>query len=389
MCRAFGQIIGRFVNPAVKIRPLCLLFPLLLLAASPAPAQTNAPKVNSSLLPNLANLTNQASQVIPTNRPHVVLPFQVVVIETAEASELKALTNQARTFLTTKDYDGLDDFLDKLRSSKKSWATGRWKLSDAYSGLIPADDASDAEWIGRLAALRHWIAAKPESISARVALADFLTAFAWKARGSGWANTVTEEGWQLFRQRLDESMNVLNEAAHLKAKCPELWVVKMRSALGLQYEKPQFNDIFDEAIRFAPDYEAYYYRRAIYLLPRWSGEPGEWENDLAQSADRLGGKDGDELYARVVWSIHKYGSADVFKENNLSWARVDRGFEGIVESFPNSVAANSERANLAVLARDRRKARRYFDQTHGLVDLSVWASRDHFVRYANWVYWQP
>jgi len=378
------------MNPAMKIRPLCLLFLLLLLAAPAAPGQTtNAVQVNPALLPNLANLTNQTIEATRAARPHVVLPFQVVVLETAEAMELKELTNKARTLLTTRDYDGLDDCLDKLRSAKKCWATGRWKLSDAYTGLVPADEAADAEWVGRLAALRHWVAAKPESVSARVALADFLTAFAWKARGAGGAGTVTDEGWQLFRQRLDESMNVLTEAGNLKAKCPEFWVIKMRTALGLQYDKPRFNAIFDEAVRFAPDYESFYFRRAIYLLPRWYGGQGEWEADLMKSADRLGGKDGDELYARIVWAVHKYGSADVFKENDLSWARVDRGFEVIVEHFPDSLAAKSERANLAVLAHDREKSRQYFDQTFRQVDLSVWASRDDFVSYAVWVDWQP
>jgi len=125
----------------------------------------------------------------------------------------------------------------------------------------------------------------------------------------------------------------------------------MTAALGLQTEKSGFNAIFDEAIHFAPRYQAYFFRRAYYLLPRWYGDDGEWESDLARSADRIGGRDGDAVYARVVWCIQNcIGTTNFFTENNLSWARIDRGFDVIEKEFPNSFAAKSEHAFLAVLA---------------------------------------
>lgn len=237
--------------------------------------------------------------------------------------------------------------------------------------------------------MQDWVAAKPDSITARVGLADVLVSFAWKARGGGWANTVTDESWRLFGDRLHQAMTVLNDAENLKAHCPYYWIVKMRAALGLQMNKDQFNDIFSEATNYESDYESAYRQRAVYLMPRWNGGEGELEADLEKSADQMGGDDGDMLYAQVVWGIHAYASSpNVFEENHFSWPRVDKGFAVIEKRFPDSLAAKSERAYLAAYADDAGKTREYLAQTQGKADLAIWYTKDNYLKVANWAYRQ-
>jgi hypothetical protein len=180
----------------------------------------------------------------------------------------------------------------------------------------------------------------------------------------------------------------LNEAKNLKEQCPVYWSTRLGIALGLQISKRQFNNIFYQAIAAFPDYTYYYHTRAVYLLPRWYGEEGEWEKDLAQSADRIGGENGDMLYAQVIWNMqYYYHFPNIFKDAKLSWARVDKGFETIEKCFPNSSAAKNERAHLAGLAVDKEKARKYFIQTEGKVDLSVWKDKDEFIKFSNWAFY--
>jgi hypothetical protein len=50
------------------------------------------------------------------------------------------------------------------------------------------------------------------------------------------------------------------------------------------------------------------------------------------------------------------------------------------------LAAKSEHAYLAVLARDATTARKEFDQIGGRVDLSIWHSPTKFLRFAYWAY---
>jgi len=316
------------------------------------------------------------------------VPFQITTIwpdiESIEKNDIQA---QANALLKARDYDKLDDLAAKLRSSKGCYANGHSKLADVYAGLVPLDEAPDIEWENCITSLQNWIAARPDSITARVGLANVLVNYAWRARGSDYANTVTDEGWRLFGKRLNQAMGILNESENLKEQCPHYWPVKMRAAQGLQMGKDQFNEIFTQAIQNASDYELSYLQRAIYLMPRWFGGEGEMESDLEKSADRIGGEDGDMLYAQVVWSIHaRASSPNVFRENHFSWPRVDRGFAVIEERFPDSLAARGERAYLAAYAGDAEKTRKYLKETQGKADLAVWYYKEEYIRVANWAF---
>jgi hypothetical protein len=154
--------------------------------------------------------------------------------------------------------------------------------------------------------------------------------------------------------------------------------------------KEQYNKTFNEAINEYPDYSYYYCIRAVFLLPRWYGEDGEWEKDLTQAADRIGGEAGDELYAKVVWGVSQYGSlGNIFKENKLLlWERVDRGFAVILKKYPDSLGAKNQRALLAAMAGDKDKARKYFMDTQGRADLTQWSDKGEFMDCVNWAFAQ-
>jgi tetratricopeptide (TPR) repeat protein len=353
----------------MKNKTVYLILPLFLLSCSKKESQTNS---------------SSQDQVIA---PSATLPFQVTIVETPEIKEVNDISNQVITLLVNKDYDKLDDLAAKYRSSKECYVNGVWKLGYFYKGLDLSDETSDAQCEARFSDLRSWIQAKPDSITPRVALANDLVSYAWKARGSGWASTVSNDGWQLFGQRLNEAVETLNEAKSVKEECPCWWSVRLQTILGLQGDRTQYEDVFNQAIKVYPDYKPFYFKRAIYLLPRWSGSKGEWESEITKVADQIGGDNGDIFYAQAVWYMHDNAGFDnIFTENQLSWTRVDKGFVDIEKQFPDSLAAKNERAYLGVLACDAPTARKYFDQTEGKVDLSVWNSTNDFIKFANWAY---
>ena len=315
--------------------------------------------------------------------------MKVEQVETAETKERKSIEGAAAALIKTKDFDKLELLAAKYRSSGESFADGSWKLSCVYGGVSLSDTNTDAEWKGRLSALREWIAGKPESITARVALAATLIDYGWRARGGGWADSVTPDGWRLFGQRLHQAQAVLDQALELTNSCPGYWSYQMILARGLSYDKELFNVIFKQATNAYPGYVTYQFHRAVYLLPRWGGEPGEWEGELTKAADQLGGDAGDMLYAQVVWRVDEcVGMKNIFDENQLSWPRVDRGFAVIEKKFPDSLAAKNERAHLAVLAKDKANARKYLGETGGKIDLAAWRSFDYCIRTVAWAYAQ-
>jgi tetratricopeptide (TPR) repeat protein len=266
------------------------------------------------------------------------------------------LGKQALALFAAGEYDKLGELAATFRSSKERYADGVWKLASVYNGLMPPEQASDEEWEARLLAIGRWAVARPDSITARVAWANLLVGYAWKARGSGKAETVSPKGWRLFTQRLVEAGKVLKEAKTLKEKCPFFWTVQFIDTLGLHASRAQFDAMFDEAIKFEPDCETYHFRRAIYLLPRWYGSEGEWQSDLAKSAEKVGGEKGDMLYAQVIWNMHQRYGVDPFLDGTVSWARLDRGFDRIEKSYPNVLAVKIEQAELAILFKNTQAA---------------------------------
>lgn len=318
-------------------------------------------------------------------QPSISPQPQFRTVETPEVKEQTQIEQQAVNLLKSGDYDALDALAAKYRASKECYANGIWKLFYVYVGLGPGGNDSEATWKDRQGQVRDWIAAKTDSVTARVTMAHVLADYAWKARGGGWADSVTDEGWRLFGDRLQQAAQQLHEAARLKEKCPVYWSTAQHVALGIQMDRPQYDAVFRQAIAQFPDYVGIYNHRAEYLLPRWYGEDGDLERDLEKSADRIGGEAGDILYARVVWYLHRcVSSSNVFKENNLSWERTERGFDAILKKFPDSLAAKNEAAHLSWLAGDQQNARKFFLLTKAQVDLSQW---DNIGQFIKWYFW--
>jgi len=313
------------------------------------------------------------------------LPYPVVIAGSEEDEEMDAIADQARALFQAKDFVKLDAYFQKLRNSKEQFANGSWKFRFAYCGICPAETASETDWEVHFAKLQEWTNAQPFSVSARVAMADAFVSYAWKARGSGWANDVSQIGWILFNSRLTEASRILVQARSLKERCPYMWSVMFRTELGLSTDRKIFDANFQRAVAAWPNYTPFYQGRAWYFLPRWNGENGEWEADLGKSADALGGDEGDILYAREAWAMHQSRLfSNIFNDTNISWPRVNKGLAALEKQFPNSLQTLSEHAYLAALAEDAATTHKYLTLIQGNVDLTIWGTRDTFLHCANW-----
>lgn len=314
---------------------------------------------------------------------------QITFIRTPETREQNQIEKEALTLLVNKDYAALEALAAKHRASKERYASGIWKLGIVYNGLEPSGDASDAEWQARLDQIQDWIKASPKAITPRVASARIIASYAWRARGGATANEVKDASWQTFVARLQKGSAYLDGAKRLQEKCPLYWSTLQRTALGLQFDKQRYNAIFAQAIQEYPDYQYYYNARAFFLLPRWYGDEGEWERDLAQSCDRIGGEAGDAIYARVFWELSHQVAKDVVPVLTLNKAtseRVEKGFVVILKKFPESQAAKAAHVYLAAIVGDKEKARNYLRETKGEVDAEFWSGEEGCRRFFNWVF---
>ena len=109
-----------------------------------------------------------------------------------------------------------------------------------------------------------------------IVLADYHVKAGWNARGTGYADEVTEEGWKLLRTHLQAAADLLKEAYRLHPEYPEAARRMISVSLGLDappHEPPRL--WFDRAV--AADFEGKksYDSFLNTLLPRWNGSHRE------------------------------------------------------------------------------------------------------------------
>jgi len=97
-------------------------------------------------------------------------------------------------------------------------------------------------------------------------------AAAWEARGGGYVDTVTQEGWAGFRAHLTKAYAALTEAWKLHPEYPEapalLIMVAMGGAKGMGEDERTW---FDRAVAAQMDYGPAYDHLLWALRPRWGG----------------------------------------------------------------------------------------------------------------------
>jgi tetratricopeptide (TPR) repeat protein len=370
-----------------RYSPLALI--LILFFSGTLSAQSQDSQQNQSLGDMARQLRNKKQPVTTTatSGADKVAPAKpaesdaAVVTRPAEIDEyMRAVSFQ----MYRGDYAELDKMADEARTTKARFPGGGWKLYTIYVQLQNVgEDASDADWQQHLVFFQHWIKARPQSITARVALAAAYIDYAWVARGNGYADQVTPEGSRLFEERLEQGANVLIEASKLEAKCPQ-WYVNFQTigrAQGL--DKAELAKIFEKGAAYAPDYYYIHQQQAISLLPKWEGDQGDTEAFAEGSYRRAGGGEkGALLYFQIASNLcDKCGD---FDPRRFSWPKLQEGFTALEKSYGLTPLWLNKYARMAVLYSDKNAAEKTFARIGSNWDESVWGSRAEFDAHRAW-----
>ena len=298
-------------------------------------------------------------------------------------------TDTASRILKEERFVELDCLADRARSSKERLPGGIWRIHLLYQGLrypvLYPVHATQEDWTGLLQRLQRWVKARPESVTAHVALALAYLGYASDARGSGYANTVSESGWKLFAERTAEAQRILKETSKLASKCPEWYVAMQMVSVNQSWSVANARALFEEANEFEPEYYTYARDLAYYLLPKWSGKKGDTEKFLQEAADRVGEDKGDILYFQVAAANYVICGCD--DNPDLSWDRIKRGFEASEKHYGASMENLNRIAYLASYfgERDPVYADKILTRIGNQWDAETWGSQENFEKMKQWV----
>jgi hypothetical protein len=296
--------------------------------------------------------------------------------------EMVAFRVPIRDAFIKRRFDELERTIAEMRAKKEILGNGWWNLSNFYIALSTEEKATESEWQASAQLFRDWLAAKPESSAARIAYARHLTDYAWKARGNGYADSVSQKSWELFGERLNEALKLLKEARKMPEKDAYLWRSVFTVAMGQGWDKSAYDELVKEAHAAEPTFWPYDTSRAYSLLPRWYGEPGDWEAFAEETAARPDGL-GVELYARIVMDQQHYYK-NIFQETKVSWPKTREGLAVLRKKYPKCLEILNYTAMLAGMTDDQATTKEAFDLLGDGYLPSVWGKPERFIQYRRW-----
>ncbi len=127
--------------------------------------------------------------------------------------EIYAFRVKIRQLYNSRHFGELETTAAELRRTKPLFDNGSWKIAEFYDSFSCRSSEPESMWQLHDRIHQDWIAQFPMSITARIAYADFFTDYAWHARGTDFADKVTEEGWRLFAERIGLAQKTLAESS--------------------------------------------------------------------------------------------------------------------------------------------------------------------------------
>ena len=284
--------------------------------------------------------------------------------------------------LMSRSYDKLDQAADEARAKDLALSDGQPLLTAIYDGVIGCgcgNQLTDELWQVRKQRIEEWAKRKPQSTTARLALAAFPVRYAWMARGGGYANTVSPEGWKLFRERMEEGRKSLL-ALKGNARQDAGWYEMMLDvALSQGWPREKYDALFSEAVEKYPYYSPFYFSRMEFYDARWHGSQQESQRVVEEAVARTRERWGEILYARLNWLI---ADEMMFLTGRIDWPRMKSGFEQMVKDYPDPWNFHNF-AKFACLASDLKTLQTLLPKISGGPIVAAWDNRPEFYRHCT------
>ena len=180
----------------------------------------------------------------------------------------------------------------------------------------------------------------PQSAYVALFRGSFFVDYAWQARGSGLANTVSAQGWKLFSERLTTADESLQKAWRLDPTLEAIPLKMISVELGKGRERERMELWFRRAMALNTNNQAACTAKLYYLLPQWHGSAKDmidfgrecaasnnWGPDVAWTLIRA--------HERLVGYVSDPGEKKDYWKNPRVWADVKLSCEKYLLASPN------------------------------------------------------
>jgi hypothetical protein len=278
----------------------------------------------------------------------------------------------------------VEQALESIRQQRGKSPTAWAELEAWYDRLSHFSFSQSTDYPEHIKKLEQWKTENPESPTPLVVLGRTYLRYAWDARGGGFADSVSDVGWELYRQRIVEAQRLLEESLRLGVNDADVYARLVEVAKSGNMPRERADNWVEESLKVDPTYYPTYEAMAEYLLPRWHGEPGDIERFAADLAQRIPGEDGLVAFGMVARRAQQY--QDLLFQGEFDRTLLGKSAVALVERYPQAPRIVNFAARATVAAQDHAAAQRIrplvgeYDAEH-----RVWPgkrSHEHFMRWA-------
>jgi hypothetical protein len=233
--------------------------------------------------------------------------------------------------------DALEEQARELRVKRPRFSSGTPILFDFYEAFNPASahipQPAKESYASRVLL---WAESKPKSLLATMAAIKVTTYRAWKARGRGYANTVTDEGWKEFELQEGKAWSLAQSADQLGAVDPALYNEMLNLCTNLNKPRRDLDAVFGKLVAIDPAFDQAYVAVAHYLLPRWHGSARELHDFALRVTEESRHTTGSAAYARVAIVVALVEHSKIVTEYPFDYQRLKKAFQELDNRYPNS-----------------------------------------------------
>lgn len=233
-----------------------------------------------------------------------------------------------------EDFARLEAHLsERLSSMEDGWDIREY--SDMCSGLGSIRYGQEPDLME--ATLLRWRTSSPESHHAWLVSGIFYKELAWMWRGSGYANTVAEEGWAKFRDYMARSRQFLERSYELNPLDPESSSNLLITARAMSLGRSERDVYFGRVMEIAQNHYAAWNNYWFSATPKWGGS---WEElkaivkqteELKEEYPMLGLI---WLRVRTEMSFTRDGYEEIFAKKKVQ-RKIMTLYEGLLERWPD------------------------------------------------------
>jgi hypothetical protein len=285
-----------------------------------------------------------------SNSPRAPIRKFYAALRAAEGAEVGNVSNlpvvhkwrgEAKCFLVEAAHDKntpAGEIFDAWDALLQDTAGNRREFDDVYFSLEPI-------------VFENW----PHDSALLLLKGYFYIEYAWEARGNGFAQSVAQNGWGLFGERLNVAETALNEAWKLNPHDARIARRMITLELGQGRGRKRMELWFQRAMELDPDYYDACNAKLHYLKPQWYGSKEEM---LEFASECLNSTNWGGHVPLIVIDFHEYFSKSynskearkVYFKRPEVWSDIKQAFDKFFRFNPRETSWHHNYALYAYLA---------------------------------------